>query len=183
MIYKYKKYTESGHSGLSLDIAGEGARHLGSIDGWDYAYLPEEIVQDERLQATAVALSDTEKVELRKQQFVLAQKSYARLHIEHDVGDIYDLMADAMKMIEFTLVLASRFAGDSWGTNPIDPAKKEEFMARNKAFLDAVDAGEVTMRGDFDDMDVVMHKMFERVSKINTIVRDKYLGELTEVGL
>ena len=56
-------------------------------------------------------------------------------------------------------------------------------MARNKAFLDAVDAGEVTMRGDFDDMDVVMHKMFERVSKINTIVRDKYLSELAEVGL
>lgn len=183
MICKYKKYTESGHSGLSLDLAGEGVRYLGNIDGWDYAYLPEDVVQDDRLQATIVELSDEGKADLRKQQFVLAQKSYARVHIEHEVGDIYDLLADAMKMIEFTLVLASRFAGDAWGTNPIDPAKKEEFMVRNKAFLDAVDAGEVTMRGDFDDMDVVMHKMFERVSKINTIVRDKYLSELVEVGL
>ena len=183
MTYKYKKYTENGHSGVSLDITGEGARYLGNIDGWDYAYLPEAVEQDERLQATIIELSDTEKEEIKKQQFVSARKSYARLHIENDVGDVYDLIADAMKLIEFNLILSTRLAGEYFGTNPFDATTKEAFKTRNKMFLDAVDAGQITLRGDFEDMDAVMVKMFERVTKINTIVRDKYVAELAEVGL
>mgnify|MGYP000870750480 CR=1 FL=1 len=182
MICKYRKFTENSPNGISLDLQGKST-YLGNIDGWDYAYLSEEIEQDERLEAAIVELTEEEKIILKNQRFVEARKQYARLRIEEDVGDIYDLLADAMKLIEFNLVLAARFAGDAWGTNPIAPDVKETFKARNKMFLDAIDSGAIVLRGDFDDMDSVMQKMFERVSSINTIVRDKYLADLREVGL
>ena len=37
MIYKYKKYIEHSHNGISLDIIGEGVKYLGKIGEWDYA--------------------------------------------------------------------------------------------------------------------------------------------------
>lgn len=69
------------------------------------------------------------------------------------------------------------------GTNPIDTATKEVYKARNKAFIDAVEAGAITLRGDFDNMDTVMQRMLERVSKTNQIVRDNYVSELQRLGL
>ena len=182
MIYKYRKYTENSHSGTSLDIAGE-AKYLGNVDSWDYAYLPEPTGQDERLQAVIVELTAYEKEELKKQRFVKSRKDFARLFIENEIGDIQDLIADAMKLIEFNLMLTARLAGDVWGLSPIDAATKQTYAERNKTFLDAVDAGQITLRGDFEDVNEMMIKMFDRVSKINNIVRDKYVAELGEVGL
>ena len=46
-----------------------------------------------------------------------------------------------------------------WGTHPIDPATKTAYAARNGALLDAVASGGLTLRGDFDDMDVVMQRL------------------------
>jgi len=50
-------------------------------------------------------------------------------------------------------------------------------------FLDAVDAGQIVLRSNFDDMDMVMTKMFGRISQINTIVKEQYILEMQEVGL
>ena len=99
------------------------------------------------------------------------------------IGDVHDMIADCMKLIEFNMMLTARLAGDVWGTNPIEANKKALYAARNKGFLDAVDAGAITLRGDFDDMDVVMSRIFSKVSLINETVRDNYVSKLQEVGL
>ena len=186
MIYKYKRYLEEGVNGFVLMLKGTQEvqpSYLGEIDGWEYAYLPEAVEQDERIQSSIVELSTTEKEELRKQRFTDVRKLAARSHINSDIGDVYDLVADAMKLIEFNMMLTARLAGDLWGTNPIEEAKKAEYAGRNKAFLDAVEAGDITLRGDFEDMDTVMARLMGRVSTINELVRDHYVSELQKVGL
>ena len=185
MIYKYKPYVETGPFGaMVFHKDDEKNVVLGSIDGYTYVYTSaEQLAQDERLQAVIVELDERELESLKKQRFAAIRKEYIRLLIEKDVGDIYDLLADAMKLIEFNMLLTARLAGDLWGTNPLDTDKKAVYAQRNKYFLEAVDAGDVTLRGDFEDMNTVMEKMLERVSTINCLVRDKYIAELQEVGL
>lgn len=184
MIYRYKLYKEDGAFGVTLFHKDENAEMvtLGEVDGFTYVYTPNISVQDTRLGWQEVILDDALKNELR-QSFVFANhKQFARLKIE-SVGDIYDLVADAMKLIEFNMMLTARIAGDLWGTNPINAEKKEEYAQRNKAFLDTVESGGIILRGDFDNMDAVMARLMGRVSKINQVVRDTYINELKKVGL
>lgn len=186
MYYKYKKYIENSPNGVSLDIRGaedNPVTYLGNLEGWDYAYMLEATEQDERLQAEVVTLTPEQKDALRSQKYSKVQKSNARYFIDKEVGDAQDLIADAMKLIEFNMMLTARLAGDLWGTNPIDSTTKEAYKARNKAFLDAVEAGAITLRGDFDDMDLVMQRLLGRVSKTNQLVRDNYVSELQRLGL
>lgn len=180
MLFKYKPFIEQGVNGFTLHAKQtETDTRLGEIDGWSFVHsvLPE--AQDARIEWQEVILSDIEK-ELLKQQ--RPNKSFARMKLE-DVGDMQDFLADAMKLIEFNMMFTARLAGDLWGTNIIDPAVKEVYKARNKSFLDAADAGLVTLRGDFDNMDVVMARLLTRVSKTNQIVRDTYVSEMQRVEL
>jgi len=155
---------------------------LGELGGVVYVYAPSATEQDTRIQWTAVTLDDDLRDRLRNSYMARTRKAFARMKIE-EVGDVYDLLADAMKLIEFNMMLTSRLAGDLWGTHPINAETKAIFSARNGAFLDAVAAGAVTLRGDFDDMNVLMGKMMSRYSHINQIVRDNYVAELQRVGL
>lgn len=180
MIVKYKPYTVEGPNGYTLHYKDEGATRLGEIGEYIYLHVNEEIVQDERLIYEVVELNEEQKEALRGQR---PDKPFARMKISKQIGDEQDLIADAMKLIEFNIMLTARLAGDIWGTNPIDEAKKTEYAERNKAFLDAVDAGAVTLRGDFENMNIVMQRMLERVSKTNQLVRDNYVNEMKRVGL
>lgn len=180
MTYKYKVFTEAGVNGYTLHAKmGENDTALGVMDGWHYVHSDAPLEQDERIEFQEVILSDAEKEALKAKR---PHKEFARMKLE-DVGDMQDFIADAMKLIEFNMMLTARLAGDLYGTNPIDPATKEVYKARNKAFLDAVDTGAVTLRGDFDNMDVVMARLLERVSRTNQIVRDNYIAEMQRVGL
>ena len=180
MIYKYKVFTEAGVNGYTLHAKmGDGDTALGEMNGWHYVHSDAPLEQDERIEFQEATLSDAEKEALRVKR---PHKEFARMKLE-SVGDLQDFVADAMKLIEFNMMLTARLAGDLYGTNPIDPATKEIYKARNKAFLDAVDAGTVTLRGDFDNMDVVMARLLERVSRTNQIVRDNYISEMQRVGL
>ena len=184
MIYRYKPYKEDGIYGITLFHKDEKQELviLGEVDGFTYVYAPTATVQDTRLGWQEVVLDETLKNSLR-QSFVFSNHKYfARTKIEA-VGDIYDLVADAMKLIEFNMMLTARLAGDLWGTNPIDATKKAEYAGRNKAFLDAVEAGAITLRGDFEDMDTVMTRLMGRVSRVNELVRDYYVSALQKVGL
>ena len=184
MIYQYKPYTQEGAYGVTLFHKEENQDMvtLGEVDGFTYVYAPNISAQDERLGWQEAMMDDALKNSLR-QSFVFSnQKHFARKKIEA-VGDIYDLLADAMKLIEFNMMLTARLAGDLWGTNPIEETKKSEYAGRNKAFLDAVGAGAITLRGDFDDMDTVMARLMGRVSKVNELVRDHYVSQLQKVGL
>lgn len=180
MTYKYKVFTEAGVNGYTLHAKmGENDTLIGVINGWHYVHSDAPQEQDVRIEFQEVVLSADEKEQLKLQR---PNKSFARMKLE-DVGDIQDFIADAMKLIEFNMMLTARLAGDLYGTNPIDAATKEVYKARNKVFLDAVDAGQITLRGDFDNMDVVMARLLERVSKTNQIVRDNYVAEMQRVGL
>jgi len=118
MIYKYKRYIEYSHNGTSLDIKGDGVKYIGKVGEWDFAFLPQEVEQDARIQATIVELTPIERDELAKQRFADVRKYGARHLIERDVGDIYDLMADVMKILEFNLMLSSRLAGANLRDKP-----------------------------------------------------------------
>ena len=180
MTYKYKVFTEAGVNGYTLHAKmGENDTLLGVINGWHYVHSDAPQEQDDRIEWQEVTLSNEEKEQLKLQR---PNKSFARMKLE-DVGDMQDFIADAMKLIEFNMMLTARLAGDLYGTNPIDPETKEVYKARNKAFLDAVDSGEITLRGDFDNMDAVMARLLTRVSKTNQIVRDNYVSEMQRVEL
>lgn len=180
MIYKCKIVTVPGVNGYTLHpYLGDDDIRIGEIDKEVYFYSEAPQSQHVDLVLEEVVLTD----ELREQlKALLPHKEFVRMKVS-DIGDIEDLIADAMKLIEFNMMLTARMAGDVYGTNPIDPMTKEVYKARNKAFLDAVDAGQVTLRGDFDNMDVVMARLLERVSKTNQIVRDNYIAEMQRVGL
>ena len=180
MTYKYKVFTEAGVNGYTLHAKmGENDTLLGVINGWHYMHSDAPQEQDVRIEFQEVVLSADEKEQLKLQR---PNKSFARMKLE-DVGDMQDFIADAMKLIEFNMMLTARLAGDLWGTNPIEESKKAEYAGRNKAFLDAVEAGAITLRGDFEDMDTVMARLMGRVSTINELVRDHYVSELQKVGL
>lgn len=180
MIFKYKVFTEAGVNDYTLHAKmGESDTALGVMDGWHYVHSDAPLEQDARIEFQEVTLTDTEKELLKLQR---PHKEFARMKLE-SVGDVQDFVADAMKLIEFNMMLTARLAGDIYGTNPIDATTKEVYKARNKAFLDAVDAGLITLRGDFDNMDVVMARLLSRVSKTNEIVRDNYIAEMQRVGL
>ena len=184
MIYRYKPYIQDGAYGIALFHKDEKQEMvtLGEVDGFTYVYAPTQSVQDARLGWEEVVLDDALKNSLRQSFVFNNHKHFARAKIEA-VGDVYDIVADAMKLIEFNMMLTARLAGDLWGTNPIEEAKKAEYAGRNKAFLDAVEAGAITLRGDFEDMDTVMARLMGRVSTINELVRDHYVSELQKVGL
>lgn len=185
MIYKYKKYVEAGVNGFTLDIRGTQdvtPKHLGDIGEYSYAYLSEAVEQDDRIQAEVVELTVEETEILRESMYAHCRKLFARDRI-NEISDVQDLIADNMKLIEFNMMLTTRLAGDLWGTNPIPAELKELYKARNKAFLDAVDAGAITLRSDFQDMDKVMERMMGRYTAINKAVRDNYINELKAVGI
>lgn len=180
MIYKCKIVTVSGVNGYTLHpYLGDDDIRIGEINREIYFYSEAPQSQHVDLVLEEVVLTD----ELREQlKALLPHKEFVRMKVS-DIGDTKDLIADAMKLIEFNMTLTARMAGDLWGTNPIDAATKEVYKARNKAFLDAIDAGLVTLRGDFDNMDVVMARLLARVSKTNETVRDNYTEKMKACGL
>jgi len=180
MTYKYKHFIEAGVNGYTIHAKMEEAdTALGILDGWHYVHSNAPQEQDARIEWQEVELTSEQKELLKLQR---PNKSFTRMKLE-DVGDMQDFIADAMKLIEFNMMLTARLTGDIWGTNPIDATTKEVYKARNKAFLDAVEAGQVTLRGEFDDMDAVMARLLKRVSKTNQIVRDNYIAEMQKVEL
>ena len=180
MIYQYIPYIEAGVNGYVLHARlGEEDTRIGEVDGIHYVHSLAPMEQDERIGFKEATLTPELKEKLKA---VRPHKAFARMKVE-DIGDVYDLIADAMKLIEFNMMLTARLAGDMWGTNPIPEDKKALYAARNKGFLDAVEAGAITLRGDFDDMDTLMARMMSRYSQINEVVRDAYVNELKRVGL
>lgn len=180
MIYSYRPYTMEGVNGYTLNAQlSEDDTRLGEIDGVVYIHSPSPMEQDARIEFGEAALTPELKEKLKQ---LRPDKEFVRMKVA-DIGDMQDMLADAMKLIEFNMMLTARLAGDIYGTNLIDTETKEVYKARNKAFLDAVDAGAITLRGDFDNMDIIMARLLTRVSKINETVRDVYVAEMQRVEL
>ena len=103
--------------------------------------------------------------------------------MEDEVGDLYDMVADCMKLVEFNIMLTYRLAADYFGTDALTQETKDTYATRNQTFLNGVDSGEIKIRGSIEDVNEMFNRLITRYSKIQTIVDDRYLSELKKVGL
>lgn len=193
MIYAYELYKTEGAYGTTLrhvpPTTEEGEQNitvLGDIEGTTFIHAPDTLIlpeQPEEINFREVVLTDTQKEELKKQALVSLKKETLREHIEKDVGDVHDLVADCMKLIEFNLLLTSRLAADYFETSPMDAETKTVYSQRNQAFLDSITNGDVTLRGSFEDANEMMLRLMQRYSHIQDLVKEEYVDQLTQIGL
>lgn len=160
---------------------------LGVIGEFTYCLVEGELdlsTLDERLEIEEVTeLSADEKSELYKQDYIESHKRQVRLNIETEVGDVHDLIADCMKLIELNMVLTARLAGDYLGTNKFTEETKSAYSNRVDSFLGAVDSGALLIRGDYEDPDKMLAKLISSVDKINRLVKDKYFEPVERAQL
>lgn len=190
MIYSYVvKHQGSGPNGTIIKPAfSEDSEviHLGSYDGIDYISTNELLELSEFPEECNVSLEEITpelKRILKKLPHVLINKDSLRRCIETNVGDMHDLLADSMKLIEFNIMLTSRLAADYFNTSKLSEADKEAYSNRNQAFLDLVDSGEMSLRSDFEAADEMLIKLISRYSKIQDLVQSEYADKLERIGI
>jgi hypothetical protein len=193
MIYAYELHKTEGpygtvlrHVSPSVEEGEQNITVLGTLDDTIYVHVPETVTlpdQPEEINFRAVVLTKEQKELLKKQALVSLKKSSVRKSIETDIGDVHDLIADCMKLIEFNMLLTARLAADYFQTEPMDVTTKQAYADRNQAFLNAVSIGDVTLRGSFEDADEMMLKIMSRYSKIQDHVKTEYIDQLKEIGL
>ena len=189
MFYRYTPKTTTGPYGTEyrfINTENNDGIDLGSIDGvTHYVFLPDDVQppqQPEEINFEPVELTDDLKETIKQHRYVTLRKEITRNEIAK-IGDIEDLIADCMKLVEFTIMLTSRIAADYLGTSPMSEEVKTAYAQRNQAFLDAVDSGDLIIRGEYDDVSLLQQRMMQRYSDINKIVRDRYINDLKRIGL
>lgn len=189
MFYRYTPKTTTGPYGTEyrfINTENNDGIDLGSIDGvTHYVFLPDDVQppqQPEEINFEPVELTDDLKETIKQHRYVTLRKEITRNEIAK-IGDIEDLIADCMKLVEFTMMLTSRIAADYLGTAPMSEEVKTAYAQRNQAFLDAVDSGDLIIRGEYDDVSLLQQRMMQRYSDINKIVRDRYINDLKRIGL
>lgn len=190
MIYSYLEVVNQGPYGTKigfLDSEDSGSVHLGIIDDRKYVFIPDEVEileQDEQIDFRLEdELSNEDKANLRNQRMVQLQKESLRTKLNAEVGDIHDLITDAFKLIEFNMMLTARLASDYLGSNPMDPETKVVYAARTQGMLDAIDSGQVAIRGSFEDSDAMLSRVMQKYSKLQVIVNEDYIQEMNRLGL
>jgi hypothetical protein len=117
---------------------------------------------------------------IKSSQMAAALKQGLRKQIDEEVGDIYDLLADQSKMLEMIYAMLTRMSVEYFGGTPIPEHTRLQYLARATAVVQAMDSGQAVLRGSFEDMDAVLGTIIERQSRINAIVRDRYVGKVNE---
>jgi len=115
---------------------------------------------------------------IKRSQLAAAKKQAVRKDIEENVGDIYDLIADQAKTIEFLFVLVSRMADEYLGGNALSADKKADYLARVQAVTGALDANQITLRGDFTDPNAMLSEVMGRTNYINSAVKTSYAEKI-----
>lgn len=193
MIFKYSKITTDGpfgtviqHRQVEDETETQLVTVLGEIDNEIYIHVPSDDVltdQPEELNFTQVTMTNELKDKLKEQSLVTMKKNNVRRKIEIEVGDVHDLIADCMKLIELNFVLTSRIAADYFGTAPLPKEIKTVYAQRNQSILDGIDSGQIKLRGSFEDVDSLMGELIVRYSKIQELVNSEYLSELEKIDL
>jgi len=189
MIYSFTIYKEEGPLGTTKTLKNTEDNDLtvlGEVDGVTYVHvpfntdIPEQYPEINFQEAT---LTDDIVGSLKRQRFASLKKQILRDTLEDEVGDLYDMVADCMKLVEFNIMLTSRLAADYFGTDALTQETKDTYATRNQTFLNGVDSGEIKIRGSIEDVNELFNRLITRYSKIQTIVDDRYLSELKKVGL
>lgn len=189
MIYVYTPYKTTGATGTTIthrNTEDNEITTLGEIDAVVYLHVPDDVQLPEQpteLTLTEVTLTPEQKQELRHQSVAILKRNELRSSIDADVGDVQDLLADCMKLIEMNIMLTSRLAADYFGTSALDQTTKDLYAQRNQSFLDSVDSGQLLIRGAIEDVAEMQTRLMTRYSAINHLVKDKYIDELSKIGL
>jgi len=189
MIYSYTTFKTDGPNGTTITFQQYEdfeTHYIGNIGDVEFVYIEDGAdlsVQPSEINLGAVTLTSEQKATLKNQTFTKFKKQILREHLEESAGDIYDMLADCMKMAEFSLMLTSRLAADYFGTEELTEEKRQEYSQRNQAFLDAVNSGSVTVRGDIDDPNEVLFRIMGRYSAVQNQVEKEYLSEMKKIGL
>lgn len=189
MIYSYTTLKTSGPNGTTITFEQYEdfeTHYIGKIDDVEFVYIEDGAdlgLQPKEINLEPVALTDEQKGILKKQTFTKFKKQVLREHLEESAGDIYDMLADCMKMAEFSFMLTSRLAADYFKTEELEEEERQEYAQRNQAFLDAVNSGAVTIRGDIDNPNEVLFRIMGRYSEVQKKVEKEYLAEMKKIGL
>lgn len=189
MIYTYTPHKTEGASGTTIthrNTEDNEITTLGQLNGLTYIHIPNGVTlpeQPSEITLTEVTLTSEQQQELRTQSIGRLKRSELRQSINTNVGDVEDLIADCMKLIEMNIMLTSRLAADYFGTAVLDQTTKDLYAQRNQTFLDSVDNGHLLIRGTIEDVTEMQSRLMARYSKINHLVKDKYIGELSKIGL
>lgn len=106
-----------------------------------------------------------------------AIKYKTRSKIEHQVGDIYDLVADLSKRLTYSERLCIHMANELMNiTDTPIPIVKSMYMPLVQAYLDLHNTNDnVSSMADLEDPYTLFQKLFTREVTLTTIVSEDYL--------
>ncbi len=163
---------------------------MGEHNGRAYRYFPDDYDmtqvgdQDPDLDFKREEKLDEEtRLSLRAQRTCAYKKEQARETIELDVGDVLDLLADLGQLIEFSVIAVSALCADKAGLVPMDESTSKDYGLRGAAVLQAVASGKLMLRSSFETPEKMITTIMPRYSRVQEIVRDKYIDPLKKLGL
>lgn len=107
-------------------------------------------------------------------------KASTRRKIEHEVGDLHEIVADQAKQIEALTVMLCRLSAEYLGGTAMSDADKTKYLTRVEMVLGAIDQGQLVLRGDLEGTDDMLQKTLMRTDRVNRIVGEEYLPRLRD---
>ena len=150
---------------------------MGVINGRTYVFSDTEITlkgQPKECDLKLEELTQELKTAIKKSRFIQIKKDALRENIDLEVGDLYDIVADAMRLVEFNLLLTASIA------NTMElPAN----LVENLNCLSPLSDKSVTLREDFVEVKKDIADTLKRYSAVQELVKTRYADELTRLGL
>lgn len=189
------------HTNTEAEIAVEGAEevesvkdpatYLGEVDGRSYWSFPDlqdmtpiEAMQDAEIDfRKETDLSNDIKLALRTQTTCLFMKQQARKAIEGTVGDTLDQLAITGQLVEFAVFGVCALMADKAGLVPMDEETKQAYGQRGAAIMQYAESGKLLLRASFESPEKMIKEILPKYSAMQTIVRDKYILPVKELGL
>jgi hypothetical protein len=189
-LYKYQQHVTQGPNGAALDFRNAieedapRATYLGEIEGWRYVSVPDDAQmpeQPEEIQWQAVEATPDLVEQLKRSRPMRIAKGVVREHIEKEVGDLHDLVADCMRLCEFSLALSLRVSHEVFSGEQMAPEVRQAYAERVQTVLGAMDSGDVVLRGDLEDPDAMIMRLMERYTRISQLLANVYKPRVNDL--
>lgn len=189
-LYKYQQHVTQGPNGAALDFRNAidedapRATYLGEIEGWRYVSVPDDAQmpeQPEEIQWQAVEATPDLVEQLKRSRPMRIAKGVVREHIEEEVGDLHDLVADCMRLCEFSLALSLRVSHEVFSGEQMAPEVRQAYAERVQTVLGAMDSGDVVLRGDLEDPDAMIMRLMERYTRISQLLANVYKPRVNDL--
>lgn len=190
-IYRYQRYVEPGPNGVVLGFRNTdseeepGATYLDNVDGWCYVSVPAGVTMPEQppeINWEEVVSPSYELIEQlkRSRPFVVA-KDAVRESIAREVGDLHDLVADCMRLCEFSLALNLRVSHEVLSGTQIETSLRQTYAERVETVLSAIDSGDVVMHSDIEDPTDMMQRLMARQTQLNLLMSENYKPQVEDL--